>query len=56
MSAVCKCSNGHVFNSRVVEDSPEINYLEVEEPDCPECHAEFDVVDIEWDRWDDDAI
>lgn len=56
MSAVCKCTNGHEFVSRVIEDSPEINYFEVEDTECPECSAEFEVTKVEWDRWDDDVI
>lgn len=46
MPATCKCTNGHVFTSAVVEDSPEINYFNVEDEVCPECGAEFDIEEV----------
>lgn len=48
--ATCKCPNGHIFSSRVIEDSPDINYFEVEDPTCPECGSEeFEVIEVNYD-------
>lgn len=53
-TATCKCPNGHIFSSRVVEDSPDINYFEVEDPICPECGAEeFEAIETFDDSFDD---
>lgn len=53
-TATCKCLNGHIFSSRVVEDSPDINYFEVEDPICPECGAEeFEAIETFDDSFDD---
>lgn len=50
MPAICKCKNGHIFTSNIIEDSPEINVYEVEATECPECKTdEFIVVDEEND-------
>lgn len=49
--AICKCKNGHTFTSRVIEDSPEINYLEVADDCCPECgEVQFEIEDINYDE------
>lgn len=54
MHASCKCQNGHQFSSRVVEDSPDINYLEVEDGCCPECQSEdFEIEDFDYDEFSD---
>ncbi len=49
MAAICKCSNGHVFSSRIEEDDPSTNCLIVEDQECPECKADFEVIDIEYE-------
>jgi hypothetical protein len=46
MPASCICKNLHHFTSRVLEDSPEINALVLEDQECPECGADFDVTEI----------
>lgn len=52
--AACRCSRGHTFTSRVVEDSPDINYFEVADSCCPECGSEeFVVPEVEYDDPDD---
>lgn len=57
MSATCKCSNGHTWHARVLEDSPEINAMVVEPDYCPECGAEeFEIVEVEYEYFDDDVI
>lgn len=57
MNAICKCQNGHTFSNRVVEDSPEISYFEMELTECPECGTEeFEVIDTETEHFDDDVI
>lgn len=40
MPASCKCANGHTWTARVVEDSPEINAMEVEPSICAECESD----------------
>lgn len=58
MSATCKCTNGHTWHARVVEDSPELGNLILVEPDqCPECAAEeFEIIEVEYEPFDDDVI
>lgn len=47
MPALCKCENGHLFNSLIIEDSPEINALLVKDECCPECNTtEFEILEI----------
>lgn len=48
--ASCQCANDHQFNSRIVEDSADINCLKVEHKKCPECGAEFIVVETYTDK------
>jgi len=49
MIALCKCTNGHGFGSRVIEDDPSINSLVLADDLCPECGAEFEVAEMECD-------
>lgn len=55
MAAVCRCVNGHEFSSRVVAEEPYVDYFEVEDAVCPECHTtNFEVVNVEDEDWEDD--
>jgi uncharacterized protein YuzB (UPF0349 family) len=53
MIATCRCCAGHEFVSRVIEDSPEINVMEVATETCPVCDTDsFEIVNIEYDDAD----
>lgn len=54
--ASCKCINGHEFTTLAIEDDPTTNCLTLADESCPECGAEFEVLEIEWDHWEDDVI
>ncbi len=57
MAATCKCSNGHTWHARVIEDSPDINVIVVEPDQCPDCDAEeFEIIEVEYEHFDDDVI
>jgi hypothetical protein len=57
MSATCKCAAGHLWSAQIVEDSPEINYFEVDPDQCPECGGVIeDILEITHDYFWDDAI
>lgn len=56
MPASCKCTNGHAFNSRILEDDHTTNSFVIADDVCPDCGAEVEVVGVEDDRYDDDVI
>lgn len=46
--ATCKCKNGHLWNTKVLEDDESTNTFEVEDPVCPECGSdEFTIEEVE---------
>ena len=49
-TASCRCADGHTFASRVTEDDPSVNAFSVVDDACPECGADFEVVDIDYDE------
>jgi len=65
MATTVKCLKcGRVASARVVEDSPDISYFECEpdwkdedqdEPTTCE-HEEYDVLEVEYECFDDDVI
>ncbi len=46
--AICHCKNGHTFTTRVTGEDPDM--AETEVSTCPQCDADFEIIDMEHDE------
>lgn len=48
-TASCRCANGHEFVSRLITDEPGVNATVVEDEECPDCGADFTILELNYD-------